>query len=100
MSFNLCAEWENDKSGELSYEFAALNFLSEPLAFHSVKNQASSAFLNHSNEVDKRHSTIRCHNSEPPLNGTLKSPSTAQTSSIRFNQNGQHINNPKNHTNS
>lgn len=191
VSFDLCAEWENDKSGELLYEFAALNFLSEPLplAFHSVKNQASSVFLNHSNELkptlfifngfqirtsafhldrnfnpnitfmnssftssassivslnytnnlkhsyksyavsqlanlffliqvnlryltnknycldidieaDKRHSTIRRHNSEPPLNGTLKSPSTAQTNSIRFNQNGHHINNPKNHTNS
>ena len=53
LSFDLCAEWKNDKLGELLYEFAVLNFISEPLplAFHSAKNQASSAFLNHSNEL-------------------------------------------------
>ncbi len=53
--FDLCAEWVDQKSGELLFEFAALNFLSEPmpLAFHSIKNVAS-AFLNHSTAVDSQ----------------------------------------------
>ena len=46
-------------------------------------------------ETDERHSIFRRHNSEQPLNGSLKSPSTAQINSVRFNHNGQHVNNPR-----
>ena len=44
VTFDLCAEWESEKTNELLYEFAALNFLSEPLplAFHTVKNVTKS----------------------------------------------------------
>ena len=42
LSLDLCAESESERSGELVYEFASLNFLSEPmpLAFHTIKNFA------------------------------------------------------------
>ena len=42
LSLDLCAESESERSNELVYEFASLNFLSEPmpLAFHTIKNFA------------------------------------------------------------
>ena len=44
IALSLCAEWDNEKSGEPLYEFAALNFLSEPLplAFQTVNSSAKS----------------------------------------------------------
>jgi hypothetical protein len=40
LSLSLCAEMHNEISGELIYEFPALNFLSEPLplSFHTIKD--------------------------------------------------------------
>lgn len=103
VTFDLCAEWESEKTNELLYEFAALNFLSEPLplAFHTVKNVTKSNlfYINgfqiktSAFHLDKSFNSNNSFSNSNLSSSSMSSSMTSSCTSLNFITNNNNNNN-------